>query len=224
MSGDVAVHRWPAVPKAPNRTPSIKRPRSASSIARIAFFPPSSSPTLIIFLAALSYTRRPVSTPPVKETARMSGWATRPSPTPGPGPRDEFHDAGREARLVEDLDEPRRAEGREGRGLEDDRAARNQGRAALPSGNRHGEVPRRDEADRAHGEADGQAHLVRELRRDRRPEHPPPLAGRVLEEVDDLLDVPAALCEDLPHLPRHGPREVLLLAPEDPRGLDEELT
>src|SRR2546427_379986 len=86
ISRDVAVHRCPAVPNAPNITPSIRTSRSASSIARIAFFPPSSRPTLIIFFAAASYTCLPVSTPPVKETARMSGWATIPSPTTAPFP------------------------------------------------------------------------------------------------------------------------------------------
>src|SRR2546428_722978 len=62
----------------------------ASSIAMIGFLPPSSSPTLIIFFAALSYTCLPVSTPPVKEIARMSGWATRPSPTTAPLPVSMF--------------------------------------------------------------------------------------------------------------------------------------
>src|SRR2546427_585607 len=59
---------------------------SASSNARIGSFPPSSRPTLIIFFAALSYTCFPVSTPPVNEIARMSGWDTRPSPTTEPVP------------------------------------------------------------------------------------------------------------------------------------------
>src|SRR3990172_11507048 len=52
----------------------------------IAFFPPSLSPTLIISLAALSYTCRPVSTPPVNETARIPGCWTMPSPTTDPLP------------------------------------------------------------------------------------------------------------------------------------------
>src|SRR2546427_606313 len=71
-------------------TPSIRSSRFASSIAMIGFLPPSSSPTLIIFFAALSYTCLPVSTPPVKEIARMSGWATRPSPTTEPVPVTRF--------------------------------------------------------------------------------------------------------------------------------------
>src|SRR5256886_16259569 len=59
---------------------------SASSNARIGFFPPSSRPTLNIYFAAPSYTVFPVSTPPVNESARMSGWDTRPSPTTEPVP------------------------------------------------------------------------------------------------------------------------------------------
>ena len=84
------MHRCPAVPKAPNITPSIRSSRFASSIAMIGFLPPNSSPTLIIFFAAVSYTCRPVSTPPVKEMTRRSGWATSPSPTTEPLPVSRF--------------------------------------------------------------------------------------------------------------------------------------
>src|SRR5207247_6547199 len=52
---------------------------------------------------------------------------------------------------------------------------------------------------------------------------PAALAGRVLVEVDDLLHVSAALCDDLAHLRRHGPRKLLLLPAEDPSGLEEQL-
>src|SRR5206468_2605655 len=127
-------------------TPSIRSSRSASSIARIGFLPPSSRPTLIIFFAALSYTCFPVSTPPVKETARRS--------------------------------------------------------------NRH---------------PDREAHLVRQLRRDRVAEHAAAFACGVLVEIDHFLDVAPALGDDFSHFRRDDPTQILLLPAEDPGGLEEQL-
>ncbi len=49
----VAVHLWPAVPKAPKSTPSMARSMLASSIIISGFFPPNSKPTLFIEAEAL---------------------------------------------------------------------------------------------------------------------------------------------------------------------------
>src|SRR5207245_1690172 len=94
---------------------------------------------------------------------------------------------------------------------------------ALPGRARHREIAGRDEADRSDREAGREAHLVRQLGRNRLPEHPSALAGRVFVEVDDLLHVAPALRDDLAHLGRHGPRKVLLLPAKDPCGLEEQL-
>src|SRR5207245_646145 len=131
--------------------------------------------------------------------------------------------ARREPRLVEHLDQRRRTEGRAARRLQDGPTAREQRAPALPRRDRHGEIARAERADRADREAGRETHLVRQLGRHRLPEHPSALARRVFVEVDDLLHVAAALRDDLAHLGRHGPREVLLLPAKDPCGLEEQL-
>src|SRR5947209_7967250 len=142
----------------------------------------------------------------------------------GAGSRDHVHDAGRKARFVEHLDESRGTEGREAGRLQDERATGNEGGPALPGRDRHREIPGRDQADRSDREAGRQAHLVRQLGRHGLPEHPATLAGRVLVEVNDLLDIAAALRDDLAHFRRHGSREVLFLPSEDTGGLQQQLS
>ena len=68
------VHRWPAVPNAPNIAPSTARSRSASSRTTMAFLPPSSRLTSRgpVSMAAAA-TLRPVGTEPVKLTAPTPG-------------------------------------------------------------------------------------------------------------------------------------------------------
>src|SRR5262249_5937621 len=82
----VAVQRWPVVPKAPHRPPSVARSRLASSSTIIGFLPPSSSEQCLKVLAAVVPITRPTDDDPVNEIARTSGWSSNGAPASGPKP------------------------------------------------------------------------------------------------------------------------------------------
>ena len=59
---------------------------SASSKMTAGFLPPSSRLIFLNLGATCPAMRAPVTVPPVKDTAAMSGWVTMASPTSGPNP------------------------------------------------------------------------------------------------------------------------------------------
>ena len=73
--------------------------------------PPSSSVTRLVPCAASAATRCPTGVEPVKATLRTRGWLTSASPSSRPFP-DDVEDAGRQARLGEELREAQRRERR----------------------------------------------------------------------------------------------------------------
>ena len=79
------------------------------------------------------------------------------------GAADDVDHARRQARIDERLDEVVGGERRVGGGLDDAGVARDQRGKELPARNRHGEVPRRDEADHANRHAHAHGELVRQL-------------------------------------------------------------
>ena len=122
---------------------------------------------------------------------------------------------GGKARFLEHARERDDRSGRVGGRLDHDRVAGDQRRHRLPRGDRHRKVPRRDERADADGLTDAHGQLVRELRRRREPEEAPSFAGGEEGHVDRFLHVAARLRQHLPHLARHQPRELLLVALQD---------
>ena len=86
MTRLAAVQRWPVVPKADQRIPSVARSRSASARTTIPFLPPSSRLTRFSRRAARSAIRLPVADDPVNEMTGTSGESTIASPTSAPPP------------------------------------------------------------------------------------------------------------------------------------------
>ena len=222
MTREAAVQRWPVVPKADHRIPSVARSRSASPRTTTPFLPPSSSETRLSRRPALAAMRLPVADEPVNEMTDTSGLSTIASPTSPPEPGHEVDDAGREAGLGHQLDEERRAVRRVGRRLEDDRVAGHERGHRLPARDRHREVPGRDDPGHAERLADAHRPLVGELGRDRLAGHPAALAGHQVGDVDAFLDVAARLGEDLAHLAGHRPGEpFLVLGHERPERVQD---
>ena len=93
---------------------------------------------------------------------------------------DDVDDAGRHARLGEQLDEPLGEERRVLGRLQHDRVAADERRAELPRRDRDREVPRRDRADDADRHPHAHHELVAELARRRLAEEAPALAGHVV--------------------------------------------
>src|ERR1035441_2674163 len=82
----VAVQRWPVVPKAPQRPPSMARSRLASARTIIGFLPPSSREQCLKLLAAVAPTILPTADDPVREMARTVGCSVSGVPTSVPNP------------------------------------------------------------------------------------------------------------------------------------------
>src|SRR5206468_9556087 len=80
----------------------------------------------------------------------------------------------------------------------------------LPRRAREREVERRDESRDTDRPAEAHRPFVAQLRRHRATEQPPALRVGVMRGVDALLYVATRLGQDLPHLARHGARDVLL--------------
>ena len=212
MTRDAAVQRWPVVPNALHRMPSVARSRSASASTTTPFLPPSSSESRLSRWPAfdgdrLARRRRPGE----RDRRRRPGYSTIASPTSRAGAGHEVDDAGREAGLGHQLDQQRRAVGRVAGRLEDHGVAGDEGRHDLPARDRHREVPGRDDPGDADRLADAHRPLVGQLGRDRVAVHPAALAGHQERDVDAFLDVAAGLRDDLAHLAGHRPREPLLV-------------
>src|ERR1700724_2213669 len=84
MSRRVVVHRWPAVPTAPNNRALKARPRFADWVTIIALLPPSSKSVRPSLRATVSETVRPIRVEPVAETSgtRASSANKRPMTAP----------------------------------------------------------------------------------------------------------------------------------------------
>ena len=222
MTREQAVQRWPVVPNADHRIPSVARSRSASASTTTPFLPPSSSETRFSRRAARSAICVPVAELPVNETTATSGLSTIALPTSAPAAGHEVDDARREPGLGHQLDQERRAVRRVRRRLEDHDVAGDQGRHHLPARDGHREVPGRDDPGDAKRLADAHRPLVGELRGDRLAGHPAAFAGHQVGDVDPFLDVAARLGQDLAHLAGHRPGEPLLvLGHERPEGVQD---
>ena len=124
ITREQAVQRWPVVPKALHRIPSVARSRSASLQHDDAVLAAELQRDALEPLGRLaSAIDLPVAELPVNEMTPTSGESTIASPTSAPRARDEVDDAGREARLGHQLDEQRRAVRRVAGRLEDDGVA-----------------------------------------------------------------------------------------------------
>ena len=164
ISREVEVHRWPEVPKAPNRAPSSTRSRSASSSTTMAFLPPSSrltsfGPTSMAAAATL----RPVGTDPVKDTAPTPGWVARAAAGSGPPWTTWTRSAGMPASMHASTNATPQAGRQLGR-LHHDAVAGEQRWEDLPARDGHREVPRRDHPDHPDRDAGGPGQLVVHLR------------------------------------------------------------
>ncbi len=135
----------------------------------------------------------------------------------------DLHDVVRQARVVEQVDEPLREQRRVLRRLQHDGVATDQRGTELPRGDRDREVPRRDRADHTDRHAQAEHRLVAQLRRGRLAEQPPALAAHVVGHVDRLLHVAAGLGLHLPHLARHQLRELGLRALELLREAEQDV-
>ena len=109
------------------------------------------------------------------------------------------------------------------RGLDHDGVPGDERRHRFPRGDRHREVPRRDEGADAQRLPDAHRELVRQLRRRGETEEAAALARREVGHVDRFLHVAARLGEDLSHLARHQPRELFLVTLQDLAGGVENL-
>ncbi len=135
----------------------------------------------------------------------------------GPGSGDEVDGAGREARLVHELDEQGRAQRRLRGRLEHDGVAGDQRGHHLPARDRDREVPRGDDPGDADRLADAHRPLVGQLRWHRVAEHPAAFAGHQEGDVDPLLDVAPRLGDDLAHLRASSPGPGAPCAPPSAR-------
>ena len=131
ISREDAVQRCPAVPNAPHSAPSTASSMSASSITTMPFLPPSSSDTFLSIEPHVAAIRRPVSALPGEEDGDGAGVADHRLAGLLVAEHDVDH-AGRQARLLEDLDEAQRAQRRVLGGLEHHRVAGHHRREDLP--------------------------------------------------------------------------------------------
>ena len=112
-----------------------------------------------------------------------------------------------DARLQREALQLERCQGRQRRGLEDDRVARRERRAELPRRDRDGEVPRHDEPDHAERLAEG--HVDAAGDRDRVAQQPLRRTRVVVEDVDDHADLAARVADRLTHVARLDLGELL---------------
>jgi hypothetical protein len=139
------------------------------------------------------------------------------------GAGDHVHDPRRQPRFLEGVEEVHDGERRVRGGLDHHGVAEDQGRHHLPRRDGHGEVPRSHEAGHSYRHPHGHLHLLLQLGRRRLAELAASLAGHVIRHVDGFLDVAFRLVQDLAHLARHVPCEVVLAAHEDLGGAVEDL-
>ena len=120
--------------------------RSISPNTMVAFLPPSSSDSRLNMGAALRAISRPVTVPPVKEMAGMSGWPTMAAPADAPSPCTTLRTPGGSPCSAVSRAEHRCRERRQLRGLGDHGVAGRDGGRDLPREQVQRQVPGRDEA------------------------------------------------------------------------------
>ena len=211
MTREAAVQRWPVVPKADHRIPSVARSRSASARTTTPFLPPSSSDTRLSRRPARSAMCLPVTDEPVNEMTDTSGLSTIASPTSAPEPVTRLTvPGGKPASAISSTRSVAQW------GVSDDGL----NTTVLPVTSagivfQHGIAIGKFQGVMIPATPIGWrmliAHLSGQLGRDRVAEHPATLAGHQEGDVDALLDVAAGLREDLAHLPGHRPGEPLLV-------------
>ena len=222
MTRDAAVQRWPVVPKADQRIPSVARSRSASASTTTPFLPPSSSETRLRRRPACTAMCLPVAELPVNEMTDTSGLSTIASPTSPPAPVTRLTTpGGKPASAISSTSSVAQC-GVSDDGLKTTVLPVDERRHRLPARDRHREVPGRDDPGDAERLADAHRPLVGELRRDRVAGHPAALAGHQVGDVDAFLDVTAGLGDDLAHLAGHRPGEpFLVLCHERPERVQD---
>ena len=160
-----ASHDWPEFTYIAATSRVITASRSASSSTMLADLPPSSCATRLTVGAALRATSMPARVDPVNDTISDVGMRGERGADRRAVALDEVEDAGRHARLGEDLGDDDRVQRRDLRRLEDHRAAGRQRRRDLGADLVQRPVPRRDE--RAHpdrlGDDGRRPHLLLEL-------------------------------------------------------------
>ena len=172
--------------------------------------------------AARWATCEPTSLEPVKLMARTSGCSTRALPTAAAAAADDVDDARGQACIDQGLHEVVDGERRVGRGLDDAGVAADERGKELPTGDGHGEVPRRDEADDANGHADAHGELVLELGGRGLAEEAAAFAGDIEGFVDGFLHVAASFGEHLAHFAGHVARVLFLALLQQDAGADED--
>ena len=151
-----AVQVWPALRNALPTPTLTALARSASARITLADLPPSSRVTRAIRSAASWLIAAPVAVEPVNETRSTSGWAARAAPATGSGAGDQVDHAGRQAGLVDGVEEQVGGQRGELGRFEDHRAAGGERGGDLGDDLVQRVVPRRDRADDAGGLADDQ--------------------------------------------------------------------
>ena len=119
--------------------------RSASAKTTLGFLPPSSRAIFLTVSGALTISRLPVSTPPVKETRSTRGSVESGAPASAPAPRTRLATPAGSARLLQQPHQVDRGVRGELAGLEDEGVARQQAGRDLPRDLEQRVVPRGDE-------------------------------------------------------------------------------
>ena len=158
-----------------------------------ALLPPSSSVTRLTCRAHPAITCWPTDVDPVKTTFRTSGWSTKRCPTIGALARQHLEDPLGDAGLEGELTEADRRQRGELGGLEHDGAAGRQSGGESPSRDRHGEVPRHDDADHADGLGEGDVDAAGD--RDLAAEQPFRRRGVIVQDVADVARLPARVAD-----------------------------
>ena len=166
MTRLAAVQRWPVVPKADQRMPSVARSRSASAMTTTAFLPPSSRLTRFSRRAARSAICLPVLVWPVKEMTWTSGLSTSASPTSAPEPVTRLTVPGGKPASAISSTRSTAQWGVSLAGLKTTVLPRDQRRHHLPARDRHREIPGRDDPGDADRLADAHRPLVGQFGRD----------------------------------------------------------
>ncbi len=127
----------------------------------------------------------------------------------GAGAGDEVEDAGRQAGVLQALDELERRQRRGRRRLEDDGVAVGERRRDLPGRDGDGEVPRRDDGDHAERLAPAEQHRLGRVGRQHFAGAAPALAGEVAQDVARPRDLAPGLRDRLALLARERGGDVL---------------
>ena len=198
MTRLVAVQLWPVRPKPPITASFTASSRSASSSTMVGFLPPISSWTRAKCSVALRVDAGAGGVRAGEGEAADEGARGKRRPDRGAGAGDEVEDAGRQAGVLQALDELERRERRGRRRLEDDGVAVDERRRDLPRRDGDREVPRRDDGDDAERLAAAEQHRLRRVGRQHVAAEAPALAGEVAQDVARPRDLALASASVLP--------------------------